>query len=152
MTMSLTGQGAWRLGAPQPGIVRAHSASCYSCPFGLTYPACEVRCARDVEGLIRTTTSGRIAGFMAEPVQRVGGFITPPPEYSRIVESIVRKHGGVFISDKVQAGWGRTGGKWFAIERFGVVPGFIAAPNGWATALPSVSRSRSPKWRTPCAD
>ena len=43
---------------PQPGIVHAHNAYCYRCPFGLTYPECEVACAQDVEELIRTTTSG----------------------------------------------------------------------------------------------
>src|ERR1017187_8295099 len=46
----------------------------------------------------------------------VGGFITPPKEYFQIVEKIVRNHGGIFISDEVQTGWGRTGGKWFGIE------------------------------------
>ena len=75
-----------------------------------------MRCAQDIEELIRTTTGGRIAGFIAEPIQGVGGFITPPKEYFEIVEKIVRNHGGIFISDEVQTGWGRTGGKWFGIE------------------------------------
>src|SRR5438132_5537239 len=52
--MSLTGQGAWRLGPPQSGVVHAINAYCYRCPLGLTYPSCEVRCARDMEDLIRT--------------------------------------------------------------------------------------------------
>ena len=56
-----------------------------------------MRCAQDVEEVIRTTTSGRIAGFIAEPIQGVGGFITPPKEYFQIVEKIVRNHGGIFI-------------------------------------------------------
>jgi len=38
-------------------------------------------CAKDVENLIQTGTSGQIAAFIAEPIQGVGGFITPPPEY-----------------------------------------------------------------------
>jgi len=55
MTMALTGQAARRVGgAVQPGIVHAHNAYCYRCPFGLTYPSCDVRCARDVEEVIRT--------------------------------------------------------------------------------------------------
>jgi 4-aminobutyrate aminotransferase len=62
--MALTGQDTWRLaGAVQAGVVRAHNAYCYRCPFGLAYPACEVRCAYDVEDLIRTSTCGRVAGF-----------------------------------------------------------------------------------------
>jgi len=136
MAMTLTGQGVWRLGPSQAGIVHAHNAYCYRCPFGLTYPDCEVRCALDLEELIRTTTGGRIAGFIAEPIQGVGGYITPPREYFQIVEKIVRQHGGVFISDEVQTGWGRTGGKWFGIEHWGVVPDIITGAKGLANGSP----------------
>ncbi|HEV3332140.1 MAG TPA: aspartate aminotransferase family protein [Bryobacteraceae bacterium] len=136
MAMTLTGQGAWRMGPPQAGIVHAHNAYCYRCPFGLTYPSCEVKCAQDVEDLIRTTTSGAIAGFIAEPIQGVGGFVTPPKEYFRIVERIIRNHGGIFISDEVQTGWGRTGGKWFGIEQYGVTPDVMTAAKGLANGSP----------------
>ncbi len=137
LTMTLTGQASWRLGGvPQPGIVHAHNAYCYRCPFGLTYPSCGVRCAQDVEELIRTSTSGRIAGFIGEPIQGVGGFITPPKEYFGIVAEIVRRHGGVFISDEVQTAWGRTGNKWFGIEQYGVVPDIITSAKGLGNGLP----------------
>jgi|SRR5579862_799220 len=137
MTMALTGQAAWRVGgAIQPGIVHAHNAYCYRCPFGLTYPSCEVQCARDVVDLIRTTTSGRVAGFIAEPIQGVGGFITPPQEYFAIVADIVRQSGGIFISDEVQTAWGRTGGKWFGIEHYGVTPDVITSAKGLGNGLP----------------
>ncbi len=137
LAMALTGQSTWRIGAAAPpGIVFAHNAYCYRCPFGLTYPACELRCAHDVEDLIRTTTSGRIAGFIAEPLQGVAGYITPPREYFPIVAGIVRKYGGVFISDEVQTAWGRTGGKWFGIEHWDVVPDIITSAKGLANGLP----------------
>src|SRR5882724_11948883 len=137
LTMTLTGQASWRLGgAPQAGIVHAHNAYCYRCPFGLTYPSCEVRCAKDMDELIRTSTSGRIAGFIGEPIQGVGGFITPPKEYFKIVADIVRNYGGIFISDEVQTAWGRTGGKWFGIEHWGVVPDVITSAKGLANGSP----------------
>jgi 4-aminobutyrate aminotransferase len=136
MGMALTGVGSWRLGPPQAGVVHAHNAYCYRCPFGLKYPDCEVRCAGDIEELIRSSTSGRIAGFIAEPIQGVGGFITPPKEYFRIVEKVVRNYGGIFISDEVQTGWGRTGGKWFGIEQYGVVPDIITSAKGLANGSP----------------
>jgi 4-aminobutyrate aminotransferase-like enzyme len=136
MAMGLTGQGAWKLGMPQAGIVHAHNAYCYRCPFGLTYPTCDVRCAQDMEEMIRTTTSGHIAGFIGEPIQGVGGFVTPPKEYFQIVEKIVRSHGGLFISDEVQTGWGRTGGKWFGIEQYGVVPDIITSAKGMGNGTP----------------
>jgi len=136
MAMTLTGQGAWRLGPTQAGIVHAHNAYCYRCPFGLEYPSCDVRCAQDMEDLIRTTTSGNIAGFIGEPIQGVGGFVTPPKEYFPIVEKIVRNHGGVFISDEVQTGWGRTGGKWFGIEHWGVTPDIMTSAKGLGNGSP----------------
>jgi 4-aminobutyrate aminotransferase-like enzyme len=136
MAMTLTGQGAWRLGPAQAGIVHAHNAYCYRCPFGLEYPSCEVRCAQDMEDMIRSSTSGRIAGFIGEPIQGVGGFITPPKEYFPIVEKIVRNHDGLFISDEVQTGWGRTGGKWFGIEQWGVMPDIITSAKGLGNGSP----------------
>jgi 4-aminobutyrate aminotransferase len=134
--MALTGQGAWRLGPPEAGVVHAHNAYCYRCPFGLTYPDCEVRCAQDMEELIRSSTSGRVAAFIAEPIQGVGGFITPPKEYFPIIEKTVRSHGGIFISDEVQTGWGRTGGKWFGIEHWGVTPDIMTGAKGLANGSP----------------
>jgi 4-aminobutyrate aminotransferase len=136
MAMGITGVGTWKLGPSQAGVVHAHNAYCYRCPFGLTYPSCEVRCAQDMEELIRTTTNGRVAGFIAEPIQGVGGFITPPKEYFPIVEKIVRSHGGIFISDEVQTGWGRTGGKWFGIEQWGVTPDIITSAKGLGNGSP----------------
>ena len=134
--MTLTGQSAWRLGPPQAGVVHAHNAYCYRCPFGLTYPNCQVRCASDMEELIRSSTGGRVAGFIGEPLQGVGGFITPPKEYFKIVEKIIRDHGGIFISDEVQTAWGRTGGKWFGIEHYGVAPDIITGAKGLANGSP----------------
>jgi 4-aminobutyrate aminotransferase-like enzyme len=137
VAMAATGQASWRLGGAAPsGFVHALSAYCYRCPLGLTYPSCNVRCARDMEEMIRTSTSGRIAGFIAEPIQGIGGFITPPKEYFEIVAGIVRRFGGLFISDEVQTGWGRTGGKWFGIEHYGVTPDIITSAKGLANGAP----------------
>jgi len=52
-----------------PYVKHAHNAYCYRCSFGLTYPGCDLRCAKDVEELIQTTTNGEVAAFMAEPIQ-----------------------------------------------------------------------------------
>src|SRR5258707_870703 len=134
--MTATGQSTWKLGMPQAGVVHAVNAYCYRCPFGLTYPSCEVKCASDLEDVIRSTTSGRIAGIIAEPIQGVGGFITPPKEYFPILQGIVKKYGGIFISDEVQTGWGRTGGKWFGIEQWGVEPDIITSAKGLGNGTP----------------
>jgi 4-aminobutyrate aminotransferase len=137
MTLAVTGTGTWKVGPQtQPGVVFAHNAYCYRCPFGLKYPECGVKCAQDVEELIRTTTPGRVAGMIAEPIQGVGGFITPPKEYFQIVAEIVRKYGGIFISDEVQSAWGRTGNKWFGIEQWGVTPDVMTSAKGLGNGMP----------------
>jgi 4-aminobutyrate aminotransferase-like enzyme len=48
----------------------------------------------------------------------------------------VRRHGGIFISDEVQTAWGRTGGKWWGIEQYGVTPDVITSAKGLGNGLP----------------
>jgi 4-aminobutyrate aminotransferase-like enzyme len=135
---TLTGHNTWRksLPAPAAGVVHALNAYCYRCPLGKTYPSCEVACAKDLEAVIQTATSGQVAAFIAEPIQGVGGFITPPKEYFKIVFKIVKDYGGLFISDEVQTGWGRTGKRWFGIEQWEVTPDIITAAKGMANGVP----------------
>ncbi|MCK4415087.1 MAG: aspartate aminotransferase family protein [Candidatus Eisenbacteria sp.] len=119
-----------------PGIKHAHAPYCYRCALGLTYPACGLQCAHDIEELIATETCGRIAGFIAEPILGVGGFIVPPKEYFATAVEIVRRHGGIFICDEVQTGFGRTGGKMNGIEQWGVEPDVATYAKGIANGLP----------------
>lgn len=125
-----------KAGVISVGIAHAVNAYCYRCPLHLKYPDCEVACAYDVENLIQTGTSGNIAAFIAEPIQGVGGFITPPKEYFKIVFKIVKQYGALFIADEVQTGWGRTGKKWFGIENWEVVPDMITSAKGMANGAP----------------
>lgn len=135
--MGLTGQATWRIGGTHiAGIKHALNPYCYRCPLKMTYPGCGVACAQDVEDTIKTTTSGKIAAFIAEPIQGVGGFITPPPEYFKIVQEIVRNFGGLFIADEVQTGFGRTGDKWFGIEHWGVEPDIMTMAKSIANGFP----------------
>ena len=137
LAKSVTGQAPWRkAGVVSVGIAHAANPYCYRCPWGLKYPDCEVACANDVENLIQTGTSGQIAAFLAEPIQGVGGFITPPPEYFKIVFKTVKKYGGLFISDEVQTGFGRTGKKWFGIEHWEVTPDIMTCAKGMANGTP----------------
>lgn len=137
LSMSLTAHHNWRLGGVHdPSIRHALAPYCYRCPLKLSYPECGVACASDVEDVIKTTTSGRPAAFIAEPIMGVGGFITPPREYPGIVAEIVRRHEALYIADEVQTGWGRTGGKWFGIEQYGVKPDLIVAAKSLGNGHP----------------
>jgi len=137
LAKSLTAHSPYRrAGIVSVGISHAVSPYCYRCPLHLTYPSCGVACAEDVEETIRTTTSGSIAAFLAETIQGVGGVIVPPREYFKIVFTIVKKYGGLFIADEVQTGFGRTGKKWFGIEHWEVEPDMITSAKGMANGTP----------------
>jgi 4-aminobutyrate aminotransferase-like enzyme len=137
LSMSLTGHAPWRLGAVNdPAIRHAMAPYCYRCPLKLKPENCGTACAQDVEEVIKTTTTGRPAAFIGEPILGVGGFITPPREYYPIVADIVKRSEAVFIADEVQTGWGRTGGKWFGIEQYGVKPDIVVAAKSLGNGHP----------------
>ena len=136
-TLALTAVGTWKYPVPSPsGVKHVVPGYCYRCPFGLTYPGCDVKCARSTEDVIRYETSGEVAAFIAEPIQGVGGTVVPPPEYFRIVYDIVRKHGGLCIADEVQTGFGRTGEHYWGFENWGVVPDMVTMAKGIGNGAP----------------
>ena len=137
LSMSLTAHSGWRLGGVHDGSIRhAMAPYCYRCPLGLKPESCGTACAQDVEEVIKTTTSGQPAAYIAEPIMGVGGFITPPKDYFPTVAEIVRRYDALFIADEVQTGWGRTGRKWFGIEQYGVKPDIIVAAKSLGNGHP----------------
>ena len=121
---------------PTINVKNAMVPYCYRCPYGLEYPSCGLKCAHDVENVIKYETSGQIAAFISEPIQGVGGVVTPPPEYLGIVYDIVRKYGGLCIADEVQAGFGRTGTKFWGHENWGVTPDIVTMAKGIGNGAP----------------
>ncbi len=136
-TLSLTGNcGRKRRGGPyMAGCSFVPAPYCYRCFFELEYPECRLRCARCLEEIILYNTSDCVAAFIAEPLLGEGGIITPPEEYFREVEKILKKHEILFICDEVQTGFGRTG-KMFAIEHYGVEPDIMVMAKGIADGFP----------------
>jgi 4-aminobutyrate aminotransferase-like enzyme len=109
---------------------------CYRCPFGKEHPECDIECAHYLREVIRTQTNKAVAAFIAEPIQGVGGIVQPPIEYFRIVHEIVKEYNGIYISDEVQTGFGRTGGKWWGIQHTGVEPDIITMAKGFGSGIP----------------
>jgi alanine-glyoxylate transaminase/(R)-3-amino-2-methylpropionate-pyruvate transaminase len=135
--MGLTAVGTWKFKSnPTVNVKHATPGYCYRCPYGLEYPSCDVKCARDIEDLIRYETTGEVACFIAEPIQGVGGAVVPPPEYFQIAYDIVRKHGGLCIADEVQTGFGRTGTKFWGFENWGVTPDLVTMAKGIGNGAP----------------
>ncbi len=137
LAKSLTAMSNWRKsGVINVAISHAASPYCYRCPLHLSYPSCGVACADDLEDTIRTATSGNVAAFLAETIQGAGGVIVPPKEYFKRTFEIVKRYGGVFISDEVQTGFGRSGKHWFGIQHYGVEPDVITGAKGMANGTP----------------
>jgi alanine-glyoxylate transaminase/(R)-3-amino-2-methylpropionate-pyruvate transaminase len=135
--MALVAQSTWKFKAnPSVDVRHGMPGYCYRCPLGLEYPSCEVKCARDLEALIEHETCGAVACFIAEPIQGVGGAVTPPPEYFQIAYEIVRKRGGLCVADEVQTGFGRTGTKFWGFENWGVVPDIVTMAKGIGNGAP----------------
>ena len=136
LAQALTAHSPYRAVQTQiAGIKHAASPYCYRCRFKKTPDSCKMECVEDLEDVIRMTTTGHIAGFLGEPIQGVGGFITPPKAYWKRVYDVVKKYGGVFIADEVQTGFGRTGKMW-GIEQYGVEPDVMTMAKGIANGYP----------------
>jgi len=135
--MSVTAHGTWRLGTvTDPHITHVRNPYTYRAPLGMSPEELVELCVQDLVETLETTTNGNVAAFMAEPIQGVGGFITPPAEYFQRIIPIIKEIGAVFIADEVQTGWGRTGNKWFGIEHWGVEPDIMTFAKGMANGSP----------------
>ncbi|CAN5141829.1 aspartate aminotransferase family protein [soil metagenome] len=137
LASTLTANHNWRPDTmPAAGVAYAANAYCYRCPFKKSPDSCGLECAQDVERVIQSQTSGKPAVMIAEPIQGVGGAITPPDDYFIEVKKILDKYGALFIADEVQTGVGRTGKHWFGISSYGVQPDIITMAKGLANGLP----------------
>ncbi len=144
LAMSLTGQiqpYKYNFGPSVPWVYHLPFAYCYRCPFGQTYPACEIICAKYVERIFESVlTPDTIAALIVEPVQGEGGFIVPPKEFLPELYKICRERDILFIDDEVQTGIARTG-KMLAIEHFSIEPDMVltAKSLGGGTILSAVT-------------
>ncbi|MBM7648541.1 4-aminobutyrate aminotransferase/(S)-3-amino-2-methylpropionate transaminase [Bacillus ectoiniformans] len=87
------------------------------------------------EFFINDVAPETVAAVVMEPVQGEGGFIVPSKRFVQAVYEECQKHGILFISDEIQAGFGRTG-RYFGIEHFDVVPDLLTVSKSMAAGLP----------------
>jgi 4-aminobutyrate aminotransferase len=134
--VGVTGNRTWSATSFSPlNVSYALAPYCYRCPLHLEYPSCGVACADDVRNVIETTTSGEVAAMIAEPIQGVGGFITPPREYFTKVKAILDEYGIPLIIDEVQTGFGRTGEAFWGAQAYDVTPDLITCAKGLGNGM-----------------
>ncbi len=141
-SLAATGATSYKKGfGPLPtGFLRAPHAYCYRCPFDLSFPACDLRCAQEIENIILdqgicTVAEGSIGAVLVEPVQGRGGII-PPDDWLPRVREICTKHGLLLMLDEIQTAFGRTG-KLFAFQHRNVVPDVLVLSKNVGGGIPS---------------
>ena len=135
--MGVTALHTWKYPLPQgAGIHHTVCPDPYRSPFAGPPEQIARQSAADLEQTIRCSTPGRIAAFIAEPIQGVGGTTTAPDDYYRLAYEVVRQHGGLCIADEVQTGFGRTGDQYWGFENFGAVPDIVTMAKGIGNGAP----------------
>jgi len=92
-------------------------------------------CVDDLSQIMDMMTSGDVAAMIAEPIQGVGGFATPPDGFFGAMKKELDNHGVLFISDEVQTGWGRTGENFWGYQAHGIVPDMLTFAKGAGNGL-----------------
>jgi len=113
-----------------PGFLHVHPPYCYHCPYGQTYPSCDITCARIIEKTIEAEDPATVAAVIQEPISvSSAGFVVPPREFHEIVRQACDKHTVLDIFDEIITGFGRTGER-FAANYYGVMPDIICCGKG----------------------
>jgi 4-aminobutyrate aminotransferase len=135
--MAVTGNRGWSASALSPVDVKyVHGGYRFRSPFGhLDDAAFTAACVDDLEDVIVTQTAGDVACMIAEPIQGVGGFATPPDGFFGAMKEVLDDHGILFVADEVQTGWGRTGDHLWGIEAHGVEPDLMTFAKGLGNGL-----------------
>ncbi|XP_077236949.1 alanine--glyoxylate aminotransferase 2 homolog 2, mitochondrial-like [Tasmannia lanceolata] len=131
-TMGATAQRVWKFNVVQVGVHHAMNPDPYRGVFGSNGE----EYAKDVQDIINYGTCGRVAGFISEAIQGVGGISELAPGYLPAVYRSIKKAGGLCIADEVQSGFARTGSHFWGFESHGVVPDIVTMAKGIGNGLP----------------
>lgn len=147
--MGLTAHSTWKFNVPHGfGVHHAVLPDRYRGQFGYDDANAGEKYAADILSTIRHATSGKVAGFIAEPMQGVGGVVEMPPSYLKGVYKHVREAGGLCISDEVQTGFGRTGEAFWGFETVGgagVFPDIVTMAKGIGNGCPLAAVVTTPE-------
>lgn len=135
LTMSLTSKTH-----PYKAGFQPFASDIYRIPFAYPYRSAAGATSEEFahhleDAFKRLVAPESVAAVIAEPVLGEGGFVVPPSDYFKHIQSICRTHGILFIADEVQSGFARTG-KWFASEHFGIEPDLITTAKSMGGGMP----------------
>eukprot|EP01098_Paradermamoeba_levis_P007811 TRINITY_DN3250_c0_g1_i2.p1 TRINITY_DN3250_c0_g1~~TRINITY_DN3250_c0_g1_i2.p1 ORF type:complete len:461 (+),score=128.10 TRINITY_DN3250_c0_g1_i2:54-1436(+) len=144
--MGLTALHTWKYPVSQGhGIHHALNPDTYRGPYGPDVPDVGKKYAHDVKNLIEHATPGRVAAFIAETVQGVGGAVPLANNYLPEVYHHIRQAGGLCIADEVQTGFGRCGTHYWGFETQGVIPDVVTLAKGIGNGIPLAAVVTTPE-------
>jgi len=135
--VSLTGNRSWSPTSLSPlQVTYIHGGYKLRSPFGhLPDDEFIEACTRDLRDMLDIATAGDVAAMIAEPIQGVGGFATPPDGFFKAFKEVLDPLGILFISDEVQTGWGRTGENMWGYQAHDIVPDLMTFAKGVGNGL-----------------
>lgn len=145
-SMALTSHHTWKFNVPHShGVHHAMMPDTYRGPFGMDDPEAGMKYARDIGETVRYATPGKIAAFIAESIQGVGGSVVFPDGYLKEAYAQARSYGGLCIADEVQAGFGRAGTDFWGFETQGAVPDIVTMAKGIGNGCPLAAVVTTPE-------
>ena len=135
--VAITGQKSWSATSYSPfSVTYVHGGYKLRSPFGdLPDDEFTAACVEDLRDLLDVATAGDVAAMIAEPIQGVGGFATPPDGFFGAMKDVLDSHGILFITDEVQTGWGRTGEHFWGYEAHDITPDLLTFAKGLGNGL-----------------
>jgi 4-aminobutyrate aminotransferase len=135
--VAITGIRSWSATSLSPFNVQyVHGGYAYRSPFGhLPEDEFIAACVDDLRNILEVGTAGDVACMIAEPIQGVGGFVTPPDGFFGAMKEVLDEHGILFITDEVQTGWGRTGEHFWGYQAHGITPDILTFAKGLGNGL-----------------
>jgi len=136
-TIAITAQRAWSpTSVSGLSVNYVHGGYRLRSPFrALDDDAYTEACVEDLVQVFDMMTSGDVAAMIAEPIQGVGGFATPPDGFFGAMKKELDNRGVLFISDEVQTGWGRTGDHFWGYQAHGITPDILTFAKGVGNGL-----------------
>jgi 4-aminobutyrate aminotransferase len=136
-TVAITGQRNWSSTSLYPfNVIYVHGGYKLRSPFGhLPDEEFIAACKADLENMLDVASAGDVACMIAEPIQGVGGFATPPDGFFGAFKEVLDRTGILFISDEVQTGWGRTGEHFWGYQSHGITPDILTFAKGLGNGM-----------------
>ncbi|MDE0927803.1 MAG: aspartate aminotransferase family protein [Acidimicrobiales bacterium] len=136
-TIAITAQRSWSpTSVSGLSVNYVHGGYRLRSPFrAMDDDAYTTACVDDLTQVFDMMTSGDVAAMIAEPIQGVGGFATPPDGFFGAMKKELDNRGVLFISDEVQTGWGRTGDHFWGYQAHGITPDILTFAKGVGNGL-----------------